>query len=342
MAVSLINEKQDRLPHAVRPLATVVIPAFNEGSALREHLDAILGALKDSTAPYEYEVVVVDDGSVDDTYEVALQASAVHETLRVIRHDRNRGLGAALRTGFYAAEGSVVVMYDSDLSYCPQTITDMLVELERTSADLVLASAYMRGGSVVGVPWLRRVLSREANRFLSFATNGRYATITCMVRAYRVAFFRDIETTEDRMEINAELFFKALKNGAVVAEIPAHLRWSSERAHSHARLNVARTFKQIGRTLRYGIAYRPAVLLALPGIAPGVLPLIVTVCVLLRLNIKTIATITVVTMVIQNASLALFAGQLGVFARNVVKRRASHSVRPLEGPVRPDRPGTFD
>ncbi len=321
MAVSLIDQREDGLPPSARPLATVVIPAFNEGPALREHLETILTELAGADGPYDYEILVVDDGSVDGTYEIAQAAAANHENVRVIRHDSNRGLGAALRTAFAAAAGSVVVMYDSDLSYRPAIITDMLVELERSNADLVLASAYMRGGSVVGVPWVRRMLSREANRFLSFATNGRYATITCMVRAYRLDFFRNIETTEDRMEINPELFFKAIKRGAVVSEIPADLRWTSDRARSHAKINVLATCKQIMRTFRYGIAHRPAVLLALPGILPGVLPLIVAVCVLLRLNIKTIALITLVTMIIQNASLALFAGQLGVFARNVVKRR---------------------
>jgi glycosyltransferase involved in cell wall biosynthesis len=310
---------------ALSPLTTVVIPAFNEGPGLAERLDAILGVLNESNETRNYEIVVVDDGSADETYQVATQAAAKHPNLRVIRHEMNRGLGAALRTGFAAASGSVVVTYDSDMSYRPEIIEEMVVELECRSGDLVLASAYMPGGSVVGVPWMRRMFSREANRFLSFATNGRYATITCMVRAYRADFLRNIVTTEDRMEINPELFFKAVKNGAVVSEIPAQLRWSSERARSHAKLNLIRTCKQIGRTFRYGVAYRPAVLLALPGILPGVLPLIVAICVLLHLNIKTIALITLVTMIIQNTSLALFAGQLGVFAHNVVKRRGGRA-----------------
>lgn len=341
MALRLIDEQQERLPKSAHPLATVVIPAFNEGAPLREHLAGIVAALAGFDTPYDFEIVVVDDGSADDTYAVAQQAASTFPNLRVIRHDTNRGLGAALRTGFAAASGSVVVTYDSDLSYRPQIIAEMLSELDRSNVDLVLASAYMRGGSVVGVPWLRRVFSREANRFLSFATNGRYATITCMVRAYRAEFFRSIETTEDRMEINPELLFKALKNGAAVSEIPAELRWSEERARSHAKMNLPRTYKQIVRTFRYGVAYRPAVLLALPGILPGVLPLIVATCVLLHLNIKTIATITIVTMIIQNASLALFAGQLGVFARNVLKRRAVRTAE-LGGPGCPDRTGTFD
>lgn len=321
MDVRSLSEERPEPTEAKRALATIVIPAYNEGDALRERLETLVRALAASQSGYEFEFLVVDDGSADGTYEIARATASAIENLRVVRHDANQGLGAALRTGFAEAGGSVVVTFDSDLSYPPELISDLLLELDRTRADLVLASAYMPGGSVTGVPLFRRILSREANRFLSFATGGRYATVTCMVRAYRAEFFKAIETTENRMEINPELFFKALKRGAVVSEIPAQLRWSPERAQTNSRVNIARTYKQILRTLGYGIRYRPAVLLALPGILPGVLPLIVAVMALLRLDLRTIAVVTIVTMVIQNASLALFAGQLGSFAFTVRRRK---------------------
>jgi glycosyltransferase involved in cell wall biosynthesis len=307
-------------PVSLNPLVSIVVPAFNEGRALAENLNTLVSFLAKATDYRDYEVIVVDDGSHDDTYALAVQAGTTLDNLRVVRHTTNRGLGAAIRTGFAFARGSIVVTYDSDMSYRPEIIPQLVAELENKGADLVLASPYMRGGSVRNVPWVRRMLSREANRFLSFATNGRYATVTCMVRAYRMDFFRRIETHEERMEINPELFFKAVKSGAVICEIPARLEWHRERARTRAGINVWRTLKQIGRTMRYGVKHRPAVLLALPGILPGVLPLVVAVAFLMHLQLKTIATVTLVTMIIQNSSLALFAGQLGVFARNVSRR----------------------
>ena len=320
MAGSLLESDAFGLSPASRTLASIVVPAFNEGPDLTAHLEALAHFLATCEAPYDFEVLIVDDGSADDTYETAQRVSQRFPNMRVVRHPINRGLGSAIRTGFVFALGSVIVTYDSDMSYRPEIITELLSELDRMDADLALASPYMRGGSVVGVPWVRRVMSREANRFLSFATNGRYATVTCMVRAYRAKFFRDVETSEERMEINPELFFKAMKRGARIVEIPARLEWSAERARTHSGVNVARTLKQIGRTLQYGVEYRPAVLLALPGILPGVLPLVIAICVLMRLDLKTIGIVTLVTMIIQNTSLALFAGQLGVFARNTMKR----------------------
>lgn len=310
----------------------MVVPAFNEGSDLARNLETLLRFLANERGPYQYEIIVVDDGSSDETFAIAQELTSSHENLRVFRQLTNRGLGAAIRTGMEAARGSVVVLYDSDLSYEPKIISRLLDAQASYDADIVLASPYMKGGCVTGVPWVRKQLSREANRYLSFATNGRYATITCMVRAYRREFIRTIECTEDRMEVNVELLFKALKRGASVVEIPAHLKWSNERARSRSRLNPRRTVVQIWRTLCYGVAHRPSVVLAIPGIAPGVLPLIVALCLVLHLSLKTTGLITLVTVVIQNTSLAFFAGQLAVFGRNVYRRRASEGQTYYKGP----------
>lgn len=322
-----------------RRLASIVVPAFNEGPQLAEHLSILGRHLAHDSGPYDYEIILVDDGSTDDTYAAAAAVCAQCEVpARVVRHASNRGLGCAIRTGFRIARGSIAVIFDSDLSYSPEIIPRMLAQMDRNDDDLVLASPYMRGGSVSNVPFVRRLLSREANRFLSFATNGRYATLTCMVRAYRLGFFRDVDSTEDRMEINPELAFKALKAGARVSELPAVLRWPEGREKSHARINFKTTFTQIWRTMRYGVRHRPAVLLALPGILPGVLPLVVTTMVLLHLSLATIATITAITMIIQNASLAFFAGQVAVFGRNVLRQPTRVRCEPGLGPYykRPD------
>lgn len=306
-----------RAPPAL--LASVVVPAYNEGAQLTDHVRTLARFLSGVWGADRYEILVIDDGSTDATYEFALTAAIEYEAIRVIRHSRNRGLGCAIRTGFAFARSDVAVVYDSDLSYSPQIVTDLLAQMERDDDDLVLASAYMRGGTVRNVPFMRRFLSREANRFLSFATNGRYATLTCMVRAYRLSFFRALPSTEERMEINPELVFKALKRGARVSEVPAVLSWSAHRAKSRGRIDPMRTIKQIARTMRYGIAHRPAILLALPGILPGVLPLMLAIMFAMHLSLATIGLITLVTMIVQNTSLALFAGQLAVFGRNVLR-----------------------
>lgn len=312
----------DRTTAVTKPLASILVPAYNEGPELSANLGTLARYLSETEAVWAYEIIVIDDGSVDGTYEEALASSSIYPAIRLVRHNENRGLGCAIRTGFAFAKGAVAVVFDSDLSYAPEIIPRLLLQMSQSADDLVLASPYMRGGKVTNVPLIRRLLSREANRFLSFATNGRYATLTCMVRAYRLDFFKTVSSIEQRMEINPELLFNALRNGARVSEIPARLSWSANRTKCRARVNPARTIKQVARTVRCGVKYRPAILLAIPGIMPGVLPLMLAIMFLLRLNLGTIATITLITIVIQNTSLALFAGQLAVFTRNVVRHGA--------------------
>lgn len=328
MATNLLDRARTVFPPLARPLASIVVPAYNEGPELAAHLEALLQFLERLESRYEFEVLVIDDGSSDDTYVVAQRVAAEHDNLRVLRHIKNHGLGSAIRTGFAFARGSSIVTYDSDMSYAPEIIPQLLEEMERSNADLVLASPYMRGGAVANVPWLRKVLSREANRYLSFATSGRFATVTCMVRAYRAAFFQNLRTSEERMEINPELLFMAIKSGAVVTEIPARLEWGEGRAQARAGINLARTAKQIWRTLAYGIAHRPMLVLAIPGLFPGLLPLTVAIAVLMHANVKTLAMVTLITIIIQYSSLALFAGQLAAFATNAFSRRR-HAARQL-------------
>ena len=178
---------------------TVVIPAYNEGPGLADALMAVATYFASHGGTYEFSYLIVDDGSNDNTYAVAEAFARRWRRVRVLRHQVNRGLGAALRTAFDNVCTEIAVVLDADLSYSPATAMKLIEALAIERADIALASPYALGGSVLNVPGLRRVFSREANRFLSLATNGRYATLTCMVRAYRVAALRRLDFRGDRM-----------------------------------------------------------------------------------------------------------------------------------------------
>jgi hypothetical protein len=175
---------------------------------------------------------------------------------------------------------------------------------------MALASAYMPGGEVVNVPWSRKLLSREANRFLSMATNGRFSTLTCMVRAYGSAALHALESTADGMEVNPELVFAALKNGYRVVEVPARLKWTADRT---GRFSLRRTLEHMFGVLQSGLRHRPALWLGIPGLIPGLLPLVVAVLLLTRTPVATGAIVVTITLIVQYVSLAIFAGQTATF-----------------------------
>jgi glycosyltransferase involved in cell wall biosynthesis len=135
---------------------SILVPVYNEAETIGETLRQIMEVC--GRLPYRIEVIVIDDGSTDATAQLAVIAGAV-----LIRHDTNRGYGAALKTGLRLAQGERIVIIDADLTYPPQRIPDLVKELD--TCDMAVGS---RTGSQVHIPWMRRpakwVLSVLANR----------------------------------------------------------------------------------------------------------------------------------------------------------------------------------
>ena len=178
---------------------TVVVPAYNEGETFAGALVTIADYFsKHRGGGYDFNYLIVDDGSRDETYAVASSFAGRRSDVRVLQHDRNRGLGAALRTAFAAIDSDIAVVLDADLELHARdgNGTDRTARTRRCGHRSGIA--YAHGGSVSNVPLLRRILSREANRLLSLATCGRFATLTCMVRAYRVEALRRLNVRKQR------------------------------------------------------------------------------------------------------------------------------------------------
>ena len=288
---------------------TVIVPAYNEGPGLSDALTAIATYFASHGAAYEFSYLIVDDGSGDQTYAVAEAFARRHRGVRVLRHEENRGLGAALRTAFDNVRTDLAVVLDADLSYSPATAMQLIEALESERADVALASPYAFGGSVLNVPLLRRLLSREANRFLSLATNGRYATLTCMVRAYRVIRYTPAGVSQrSHGRHRRDAAMRACSRICASSKFPRRCEWSQARRNGGRRINLARMASQIGATVLLGCRYRPALWLALPGLFPGLLPLVVALLLAFRVSRATLAIGTTATIVVQYTSLALFYG----------------------------------
>lgn len=209
-----------------KPRVSVIIPAYNEAQTIGSTVDRVRDHLVSLEDRYEWEIVVVDDGSTDGTGDEAIVAGAGDDRVRVLAQPSNFNLGQSLRYGFSVARGDYLVTLDADLSYDPTHIERLVEVLETTPAKVVTASPYMSGGSVTGVPTSRLVASRMANRFLSRAAKGDLTTITGIVRGYDARFLRRLDLKAMDAEINAEIIYKAQLMRARIAEIPGHLVWT--------------------------------------------------------------------------------------------------------------------
>ncbi len=138
-----------------RPLVTVVIPTYNEADNVRPLYERLSKAL----APYDYELLFVDDGSPDGTADRVRELMSSDPRVRLILRTGVRGLGTAIIDGIRASKGRYVVVMDADLQHPPDVIPAMLEAAERTGADIVVASRYARGGGVEGWSPVRRLIS---------------------------------------------------------------------------------------------------------------------------------------------------------------------------------------
>ena len=194
-----------------RPLLSVVIPVYNERNYILEIIRRV------QAVPLAKEVIVVDDASVDGTRE--LLAALDDPAVKVIRHDRNQGKGAALRTGFRQVTGEIVVVQDADLEYDPQEYFRLIKPIQEGKADVVFGSRFA-GGEAHRVVYFWHMVGNKLLTFLSnMFTN---LTLTDMETCYKV-FTREVlqqlTVTEDRFGFEPEFTARVARMNIRIYEV---------------------------------------------------------------------------------------------------------------------------
>ena len=197
---------------------TVVIPAYNEVETIERVLDRVGGApLPDGV---ELEIVVVDDASADGTQDKLEElANSGGRAFKLVRHEVNQGKGAALRSGFAAAEGDFVLVQDADLEYHPRDYPVLLQPLLEEGADVVFGSRFLGGPHRVLFFW-----HYQGNRFLTLLSNMLTdLNLSDMETGYKV-FRREVlerlTLRSNRFAIEPELTAKIAKLRLRIFEVP--------------------------------------------------------------------------------------------------------------------------
>jgi glycosyltransferase involved in cell wall biosynthesis len=201
---------------------SIIIPMFNEADNVEYTLNRVEEAL--ASLNWTYEIIAVNDGSLDNTFEILKRLAEKDGKLKIVSYSKNMGRGMALRKGFKESSGEIIVSIDADLSYSPHYILDFVETLRKEpDIDFILASPYMPGGGVQNVPLLRLWVSQWGNKILRLAMPNRIYTSTGIFRAYRKRVLESLELESDGKEIHLEILSKALSLGYRVKEIPAVL-----------------------------------------------------------------------------------------------------------------------
>jgi glycosyltransferase involved in cell wall biosynthesis len=202
----------------MRPrLISIVLPVYNEGENIAECLRRLDRALKG----VEHEILVCYDFEEDTTLPAIRAMSDLSPTVKLTRNTIGRGAPNAIRTGFRAAAGDVVVTTMADLSDPPEVIPQMAAAIRAGNA-VVSGSRYMPGGSQSGGPLIKRTMSRVAGRLLHDLAGLGTRDATTNFRAYAAQFLSRIEIESKRgFEIALELTVKAQQLGLGVSEVPS-------------------------------------------------------------------------------------------------------------------------
>ena len=260
-----------------RATATFIVPCFREQATVARTLRA-LDQLAQAKSAYEWEIIVVNDGSDDDTLgEATRTAAELATTVRILSHRRNAGLGAGMRTGISASRGEMVVAVDCDLSYSIDDISRLIDTWTETHPHIVIASPYMEGGQSVQVPRPLAVRSQAANKFLNFTSYHDVKTLTGMVRAYDGPFIRSMSLKAEGPDIMVEIIYKAQILRARIVEIPATLSWAGlEQRVSRSALTSTTSRMTTYRQLINGYLWRPFWVPLIPALLFGLVGFVLT------------------------------------------------------------------
>lgn len=222
-----------RWPRPSRVEVTCVIPAMNE----EQNVGWVLERLPD----FVDEVILVDGNSTDDTVAVS---RAIRSDIRVVGQDRP-GKGAALRAGFEAARGDIIVMIDADRSMDPAEIESFVASIEE-GHDLVKGSRFLGEGGTTDMEWYRRWGNGCLRGMVNILYGRRFTDLCYGYMAFRRNRLRDLALESDGFEIETEIVVRAIKAGLEIAEVPS---FEAPRGHGESNLNTWRDGRRVLRTL---------------------------------------------------------------------------------------------
>lgn len=236
---------------------TVILPMYNEeenAPLILDHLELVLKKTK-----IDFDIIAVNDGSADKTFDVLNELKKVHSNLQIVSYSKNKGLGGALREGISAAtkNGSEILIFmDADLTHNGMDIPKFIEKIN-SGYDLVLGSRYVGGGKMVGVPLPRVFISLIGNLAGRLLLGVKARDLTSGYRAVKKEVFQKITLQENGFGIQLEETVKASAAGFKIGEVPIVLttrRFGSSKMVYNSKL-LSSYFQLFKKCIRWSRNY---------------------------------------------------------------------------------------
>lgn len=231
----------------------IIMPTYNEAQSISSMVDRVRLAMPDA------DLLIIDDGSPDGTGALADELAVADPQVTVQHRLEKLGLGSAYLQGFARAISQgydAVVEIDADGSHDPAELPTMVDLLERRSADLVIGSRWVEGGSVINWPWVRRAISRSGNRYARWMLRSSIRDMTAGFRVYRTTALHGLDRAVVSSQgycFQVELAWRVERSGATVVEHPIAF---VERASGTSKMHAGIVVEALMRVTGWGIAMR--------------------------------------------------------------------------------------
>jgi glycosyltransferase involved in cell wall biosynthesis len=223
---------------------SIIVPVYNEEATIEKILKKL------DQLNLEKEIIVVNDGSKDNTWQKIEAVKSSIPLLKCINLERNMGKGRAIREGLKEAQGELVAIQDADLEYDPHDLLKLISELEKKGADVAYGVRRFKGG---GSPTWHRLV----NRFLSLLTSLIYfSNIKDMETCYKLMprqIWKSLKLKSDRFEIEAEITAKVLRNKYKIVQVP--ISYSFRRYSEGKKISWLDGLKTLYVLLKYRFFY---------------------------------------------------------------------------------------
>ena len=223
-------------------MISIIVPLYNEQDNIVHYPEDLFpiidGIGKDTSEVIEY--LFVDDGSRDETVRRIQEITTGRSDVKILRHEKNSGMGSAIRTGLVSCSGELVVTLDADLTFRPVDVAKLIAKYRETGADCISGSPYLERGLMEEVTPFRLLMSKSVNFLYRILLGGGITCVSPVFRLYKRSSLQEIEISSRNFEINAEIISKFIIGGKRVVEVPVPLL---KRKFGESKINIKREIR---------------------------------------------------------------------------------------------------